>query len=96
MPAAETVAIPISAQTQQTLRALAEKTHLPDHELLARAVEGLRRKLLFEEANATYAALQEQPAVWQKIEEERLAWEQAQADGLEKEDWSEYESPTGA
>ncbi len=88
--------ITISKQTQHTIRALAAKTRLPAQEIVERAVEGLRRKLLFEEANAAYAALQEQPATWQAIEEERAAWDAAQADGLAKEDWSEYSNATGA
>ena len=95
MPASKTSTIAISPQTQRTIRALAEKTHLPAQEILERAVEVLRRKLLFEEANAAYAALQEQPDAWQEIEQERRAWDTAQADGLEKEDWSEYNRSTG-
>ena len=95
MPASQTTTISISAQTQQTIRALVEKMHLPPQEIVEHAVEGLRRKLLFEEANAVYAALQEQPDAWQEIEQERRAWDATQTDSLEKEDWSEYKSPTG-
>lgn len=94
MPASNTITI--SKQTQYTIRTLAEKIHLPPQEVVARAVEGLRRKLLFEDANAAYAALQEQSAVWQEIEKERAAWDVAQMDGLESEDWTEYKSAAGA
>jgi predicted transcriptional regulator len=86
----------ISPQTQRTIRALAKKTNLPAHEVVERAVEELRRKLLFEEANAAYATLQEQPEVWQEINQEQEAWDITLADGLENEDWSEYKSATGA
>lgn len=92
MSAAKALTITISTQAQRTIRALAKKTNLPAHEIVERAVEELRRKLLFEEANAAYAALQEQPAAWHEIEQEREAWDAALSDGLEKEDWSEYRS----
>ncbi len=95
MPASKNSTIAVSPQTRQTIRALAEKTDLPAQEILERAVEGLRRKLLFEEANAAYAALQEQADAWQEIKQERRVWDATQTDGLEKEDWSEYNRPTG-
>jgi len=81
MSAAKTLTI--SLQTQRTIRALAKKTNLPAHEVVERAVEELRRKLLFEEANAAYTALQEQPEVWQEIKLEQEAWDATLADGLE-------------
>jgi predicted transcriptional regulator len=96
MSASKTLTIRISTQARRTIRALAEKTNLPAHEIVERAVEELRRKLLFEEANAAYAALQEQPEVWHEIERERAAWDTALADGLESEDWSDYRSVPGA
>ena len=92
MSASKALTIAISTQAQRTIRALAKKTNLSAHEIVERAVEELRRKLLFEEANANYAALQEQPAVWHEVEQEREAWDATLADGLENEDWSEYRS----
>lgn len=92
MSASKTLTITISPQAQRTIRALAKKTNLPTQEIVDRAVEELRRKLLFEEANAAFAALQEQPAVWNEIERERAVWDAALADGLESEEWSEYRS----
>ncbi len=96
MSASKTLTIRISTQARRTIRALAEKTDLPAHEIVERAVEELRRKLLFEEANAAYAALQEQPEVWNEIERERAVWDAALADGLESEDWSDHRSVPGA
>jgi len=96
MSVSNTLAITISTQAQSTIRALAEKTNLPTQEIVDRAVEELRRKLLFEEANAAYAALQEQPEVWNEIERERKEWDATLADGLESEGWSEYKSLPGA
>ncbi len=54
-------------------------------------IEELRRKLLFEEANATYAALQQQPEQWRQIEQEDAVWDATLGDGLEPESWPEYE-----
>ena len=96
MSAPKTLAITISMQAQRTIRALAVKTNLPVQEIVDRAVEELRRKLLFEEANAAYTALQEQPAAWKEIEREREVWDATLTDGLESEDWSEYRSVPGA
>jgi hypothetical protein len=96
MSVSNTLAITISTQAQRTIRTLAEKTNLPTQEIVDRAVEDLRRKLLFEEANAAYAALQEQPEVWNEIKRERKEWDTTMADGLESEDWSEYKSLPGA
>ncbi|MEP7340752.1 MAG: toxin-antitoxin system protein [Acidobacteriota bacterium] len=96
MSVSNTLAITISTQAQSTIRALAEKTNLPAQEIVDRAVEELRRKLLFEEANAAYIALQEQSEAWNEIERERKDWDTTLADGLESEDWSEYKSLPGA
>ena len=96
MSASNHQTITISPQAQRTIRVLAEKINLPAHEIVDRAVEELRRKFLFEEANTTYAALQGQPDSWNEIERERKQWDATLPDGLESEDWSEYENLPGA
>ena len=91
MPTSEMLTIQVSPQAQNAIHQLSVKTARPAGEIVERAVEELRRKLLFEEANATYAALQQQPDLWREIEQEDAAWDVTLADGLEPEDWSEYE-----
>ena len=95
MPTIEMLTIQVSVHAQHTIRALAEKTARSDQEVVERAVEDLRRKLLFDEANAAFAALQQQPEAWAEIKRERDLWDAASADGLEREDWSEYLNPQG-
>ncbi|NOT64107.1 MAG: toxin-antitoxin system protein [Acidobacteria bacterium] len=90
MPSAELLTVHVSAHAQHTIRALAQKTARSDQEVVERAVEELRRKLLFEEANASFAVLQQQSETWAEIEREQNLWDAASADGLEREDWSEY------
>ncbi len=91
MTASERLTIQVSPQAQSMIQELSIKTSLPTGEVVARAVEDLRRKLLFEEANVTLAALQQRPEEWQKIQQEDAQWDVTLADGLEPEDWSEYD-----
>jgi hypothetical protein len=52
--------------------------------VLEQALEQYRRQQLLEETNAAYAALRVAPEAWADLEQERLAWEQTLADGLEE------------
>lgn len=91
MTTSESLTIQISPQAQSVINELSLKTALPTGEVVARALDELRRKLLFEEANRTLADLQQQPEAWRKIEQEDAAWDVTLKDGLEPEDWSEYQ-----
>ncbi len=91
MTTSERLTIQVSPQAQSMIHELSIKTALPTGEVVARALDELRRRLLFEEANAALVTLQLQPEGWQKIKLEDAAWDVALADGLEPEDWSEYE-----
>jgi hypothetical protein len=77
--------IRVPATTHQTLRELAKETGEPMQELLAEAVEALRRRRMLELTNAAYAALQADPQRWQEELDERAAWEVTLADGQEDE-----------
>lgn len=91
MTTSERLTIQVSPQAQSMIHELSVKTALPTGEVVVRALEELRRKLLFEEANAALATLQLKPEEWLKLQQEDAAWDVALADGLEPEDWSEYE-----
>jgi hypothetical protein len=52
--------------------------------VLEQALEQYRRQQLLEATNAAYAALHTAPEDWANLEQERLAWEQTLADGLEE------------
>jgi hypothetical protein len=52
--------------------------------VLEQALEQYRRQQLIEATNAAYAALRAAPEAQANLEQKRLAWEQALADGLEE------------
>lgn len=74
-----TVRIP--ERTYQILRELTGEGS--QQEVLAEAVEDLRRKRLIEATNAAYAALKADPAAWAEWQAEREAWDATLGDGLE-------------
>jgi hypothetical protein len=75
--------IRIRTETRATLRELERATGQGTQELLARAVDQLRRTLVLEETNAAYAALRADAAEWSEVERERDAWEATLRDGLD-------------
>ncbi|MDQ3547488.1 MAG: toxin-antitoxin system protein [Chloroflexota bacterium] len=71
--------------THSILRELADETGQPMQELLVEAVEAMRRRRMFELANAAYAAMRENEDEWQEELRERRLWDMTLADGLEDE-----------
>jgi predicted transcriptional regulator len=65
------------------LQELAETSGSSMQAVLEQALEQYRRQQVLEATNAAYAALRAAPAAWAPLEQERLAWEQIQATGLE-------------
>jgi len=51
-------------------------------DLVAEAVEGLRRKRFLEDVNAAYASLQRDAKAWATVEAERREWDTTLLDGL--------------
>lgn len=78
---ATTTTVRISSQAQRTLRQLSKATGRSQAALLEEAVEELRRKRIFEEANRAFAALKADPKAWAEELEERKAWEATLGDG---------------
>jgi hypothetical protein len=75
----------VSDATHRDLRELADETGQSMQELLAEAVEALRRRRLLELTNEAYAALREDPVAWEAELAERRLWDVTLADGLEPE-----------
>lgn len=71
--------------THSILRELADETGQPMQELLVEAVEAMRRRRMFELANAAYAAMRANEDEWQEELRERRLWDVTLADGLEDE-----------
>jgi hypothetical protein len=84
--AKKTENIRIRSTSYQKVRALAQRTQQSALDVLDQAVETYRRQLLFDEADAKYAALQRDPQVWKEILEEQELWDSTLLDGLEPEE----------
>lgn len=78
--------IRIRSASYQTVRVLAARTNQSALDVLDKAVEHYRRQCLFEEADAKFAALQGDPAVWSEVLKEQEEWDATLLDGLESED----------
>jgi predicted transcriptional regulator len=78
-----TTTIRVSLRARDLLQELAQTSGSSMQAVLEQALEQYRRQQLLEATNAAYAALRAAPEAWANLEQERLAWEQTQADGSE-------------
>jgi predicted transcriptional regulator len=84
----------ISERTRETLREIAQARQETMQSVLENAVEEYRRKRFFEDLDAEYAKLQEDPEAWDAYQAELKVWDATLMDGLsEKEDWGKDETP---
>jgi predicted transcriptional regulator len=75
----------IDKRTNSTLDRLARERGEAKKELIARAVERMRRDEMLEALNAGYAAMKADPDAWREEVEESALWESSSvADGLEE------------
>lgn len=80
----------ISERAHRILQSLADETKQPMTEILAQAIEEFQQNRFWEQTNAAFAALRNDPQAWAQEQEERRAWEATLADGLsEREAWDE-------
>ena len=87
---AQSGAIRINEFSHRTLRQLAETTGESMQTVLSKAIEEYRRKQFFEELNASFAALKNDPAAWQEELSERTELSGTLGDGLDADEvWSE-------
>jgi predicted transcriptional regulator len=75
----------IDKRTSAILDDLARTKGKAKKEIIARAIERMRREEILNAANAGYAAMKIDPAVWREELEERAVWESTTADGLKGE-----------
>lgn len=75
--------VKLSPHTYSTLKALSSATGEPMQLILDRAVEEERRRRFFQEANASYARLQEDATAWAEYQSELEGWDVTLLDGLE-------------
>jgi hypothetical protein len=80
----------ISENSIKVLRELASQEGETMQDTLDKAIEAYRRQRFFEQLNAAYAALRNDPEAWQVELEERRLWEATLMDGLDPEEtWTE-------
>jgi hypothetical protein len=79
-----TTTIRVSLRAHDLLQELAQTSGSSMQAVLEQVLEQYRRQQLLEATNAAYAALRAAPEAWANLEQERLAWEQTRAEGLEE------------
>ena len=77
--------IRISRRSKATLRELARREGKPMQAVLDEAIEQYRRDKFFEELNASYARLRQDPEAWKQEMAERDEWDVTLSDGLKDE-----------
>ena len=83
----QSATVRISEQSHHTLRAMATQSGEPMQAVLDKALEQYRRQKFWEECDAAYAALQQDPEAWQELQDELKSFEGTLMDGLDQ-DWS--------
>lgn len=81
-----TTTVRIDVAVQHALRDLARERGETISAVLEQAIEHYRRELMFEQANAAWAALRADETAWNEELEERRLWENTLMDGIESED----------
>jgi hypothetical protein len=79
------VTVRLSAASHQRLRRLASETGEPMTSVLDKAIDIYERKRFLEGVNADFAALRNNPELWEEELEERRLWDATLADGLDDE-----------
>lgn len=88
---AKSTMVRISEQSHRHLREMAAQSGEPMQAIMDAALEQHRRQRFWEECNAAYAALQQDPEAWEDYQKEYKSFEGTLMDGLEPhEDWSHH------
>lgn len=80
--ASTTIRVP--EPTRSILRDLSRQSGEPISDLVAKAVERLRREYFLEATNRAFANLREDPEGWQEELAERAEWDQTLSDGQDE------------
>jgi len=80
--ASATIRVPET--TREILRDLSRQSGEPISDLVAKAVERLRREYFLEATNRAFANLREDAEAWQEELAERAEWEQTLSDGQDE------------
>ena len=75
----------VDRSTSSAIARIAREAGVARKEIVALAVEQLRRQRVLESANAGFAAIKRDSAAWREELEDRGIWESTVADGLADE-----------
>jgi hypothetical protein len=75
----------VDRRTSETIARLAKETGIARKDVVAQAVERLRRQRILESANIGFAAMKGDVAGWREELDERESWESTLPDGLADE-----------
>jgi predicted transcriptional regulator len=75
--------IEIGTEAYNQLLELAETVGEPVQTVLDRAIEEYRRQVFWQQTNQAFAALRNDPELWQKELAERAVWDVTLLDGIE-------------
>jgi len=76
------VSVFIDSSTYKILQDLSAQTGRKTEEIVNKAVELYRRKLLLDKTNAAFTALKADSQAWKEEQEERATWDVTLLDGL--------------
>jgi len=74
----------VREETHKALREISEESGLSFAEVIAQAVDTLRRQRLLEQSNEAYARLRREPRAWATEQQERALWETTLLDGMDE------------
>jgi predicted transcriptional regulator len=72
----------VDRATSSAIARIARETGVARKEVVALAIERLRRQRILESANAGFAAMKRDAGVWREESDERGSWESTLANGL--------------
>jgi hypothetical protein len=91
----QTPTVRISEKAHRTLRQLSQSSGEAMQTVLDKALERYRRERFWEEMDAAYAAIQNDPKAVAAEAEERALWDNTLMDGLDRDEvWPEYDNAT--
>ena len=81
-----TTTVRLNKETHLELRQIAQQEGQSIQTVLARLVDGYRRRTMLEQGNRAYAALRQDPKAWADELAERADWENTLSDGLKEDE----------
>lgn len=75
----------VSDEAYSKIDQIAQNTGFSRQDIIDKAIINLEREAIFKKANEAYAAIRNDPKLWQEEQEELALWDSSLGDGLEDE-----------